>query len=298
MQLLAITHSTRPTHSTYFTHTTHTTFLPEDTVMEWITIILSTLFTLLSPIGLVADQVAEGLIRDRVYQADLIDVRIDNTPNFRLVGGRVDRVRFAGRGIYPVPEIRIDTLDVETDPIDIDLPALQGGEFALDEPIQAATHIILKTEDVNVFLRSPRVQTLLNTLQFNLPGASEREKNRYGLSNPQVTVLADNRVRITVDLQDRVEQEEVEALVETGVQIVDGHQLVLLEPTIVIDEQPVPQQLIEAFTEGIDSELTLKQFEDLAVVARVLQFELQPDALDLVVYVRVDPRSPLLDLSD
>ena len=155
--------------------------------MEWITIILSTLFTLLSPIGLVADQVAEGLIRDRVYQADLIDVRIDNTPNFRLVGGRVERVRFASRGIYPVPEIRIDTLDVETDPIDIDLPALQAGDFALDEPIQAAAHIVLTTEDLNVFLRSPRMQTLLNTLEFNLPGASDRERNRYGLSNPQVT---------------------------------------------------------------------------------------------------------------
>jgi len=266
--------------------------------MEWITIILSTLFTLLSPIGLVADQVAEGLIRDRVYQADLIDVRIDNTPNFRLVGGRVERVRFASRGIYHVPEIRIDTLDVETDPIDIDLPALQAGDFALDEPIQAAAHIVLTTEDLNVFLRSPRMQTLLNTLEFNLPGASDRERNRYGLSNPQVTFLPGNRVRIAIDLEDRVQQERVEALVETGVQLVDGHQLVLLEPTIVIDEQPVPDQLIEAFTEGTDSALTLKQFEDLAVVARVLQFELQPDALDLVVYLRVDPSSPLLNLDD
>jgi len=266
--------------------------------MEWITIILSTLFTLLSPVGLVADQVAEGLIRDRVYQADLIDVRIDNTPNFRLVGGRVDRVRFAGRGIYPVPEIRIDTLDVETDPIDIDLPALQAGDFALDEPIQAATHIVLTTEDLNTFLRSPRVQTLLNTLEFNLPGAPEREKNRYGLSNPQITFLPSNRVRITVDLEDRVQQERVEALVETGLQVTDGHQIVLLEPTIVIDDQAVPRQLIEAFTAGIASELSLKQFEDLAVVARVLQFELQPEALDLVVYVRVDPSSPLLDLDD
>jgi len=142
------------------------------------------------------------------------------------------------------------------------------------------------------------MQTLLNTLEFNLPGASDRERNRYGLRNPQVTFLPGNRVRIAIDLEDRVQQERVEALVETGVQLVDGHQLVLLEPTIVIDEQPVPDQLIEAFTEGTDSALTLKQFEDLAVVARVLQFELQPDALDLVVYLRVDPSSPLLNLDD
>ncbi|MEM6714232.1 MAG: DUF2993 domain-containing protein [Cyanobacteria bacterium P01_D01_bin.6] len=266
--------------------------------MEWITIILSSLFTLVSPVGLVADQVAEGVIRERLYQAELVDVRIDNTPNFRLVGGRVDRLRFAGRGLYPVPEFRIDILDVETDPIDIDLPALQDGKFALDEPIQAATHIVLKTEDINTLLRSPRVQELLNTLEFNLPGASDRERNRYRLSNPQITFLPENRLRVTVDLVDRVLQEEVETLVETGIQIIDGHQLVLVEPTIVIDGQSVPEPLIKAFTEGVDAALTLKQFDDWEIVARVLQFELQPEALDLVVYVRVDPSSPLLELDD
>lgn len=264
--------------------------------MEWITIILSSLFTLVSPVGLVADQVAEGLIRERLYQADLIDVRIDNVPNFQLVGGRVDRVRLAGRGVYPVPELRIDTIDVETDPIDIDLPALQSGEFALDEPIQAASHIVLKTDDINALLRSPLVQELLTDLRFNLPGASERERNRYGLSNPQIQFLDNNRLRVTVDLEDRVLQDTVEAIVETSFEVLDGHQLQLNDPTVIIDDQPVPRQLITAFTEGVNSELTLKQFEEVNVVARVLRFELQPDSLDVVVFVRIDPNSPLLNL--
>lgn len=266
--------------------------------MEWITIILSSLFTLVSPVGLVADQIAEGLIRDRIHQAELIEVRIDNEPNFQLVGGRVDRVRIAGRGVYIIPELRIDTIDVETDPIDVDLPALQAGKLALDEPIQAASHIVLKTEDLNTLLRSPRVQTLLDTLRFNLPGATDRERDRYGLSNPQVQFLDGNRLQVTVDLEDRVQQEQVEALVETGFEVIDGHQLRLIDPTIVIDQQPVPQQLIRAFAEGINAELTLKQLEDVNVIARVLKVELQPEALGLVVFVRINPDSPLLNLED
>lgn len=263
--------------------------------MEWITIILSSLFTLISPVGLVADQVAEGLIRDRIHQADLVDVRIDNAANFRLLDGRVDRVRLAGRGVYPVPEFRIDTLDVETDPIDVDLPALQSGELILDEPAQAAAHLILKTEDINTLLRSPRAQTLLDTLRFSLPGITDREKNRYGLANPQVAFLAENRLRVTVDLEDRVQGESVEAIVESGLAMVDGHRLQLLEPNIVIDGQPVPRPLIDAFTSGINSELTLKQFEEVSVVVRVLQFELRPDAADVVVFLRINPDSPLLN---
>jgi hypothetical protein len=266
--------------------------------VEWITIILSSLVTLVSPVGIVADQVAEGLIREQLYQADLVDVRIDSAPNFQFAGGRVDRVRVAGRGVYPIPELRIDTVDLETDPINIDLAALQSGRFALDEPFQAATHVILKADDINTVLRSQRVQTLLDTLRFSLPGTTEREENRYGLANPQIEFLTDNRLQVTVELQDRVEQESVTAVVETGLQVVDGHQLVLLNPQIAVDGQPVPQALVTSFTRGVNSELTLKQLEGVSVVARVLQFSLSPDAVDAVLYVRVDPESRLLQSAE
>ena len=263
--------------------------------MELITIILSSLFTLISPVGIVADQLAAGVIRDSLYEADVLDVRIDNVPTFQLVEGRVDRVRLAGRGVYPVPELRIDTIDVETDPIDFDLAALQSGDLALDEPIQSAAHLVLKTDDLNMLLRSERVQALLDTLRFSLPGATDREANRYGLANPQIELLGDNRARITVDLEDRVQNERVSTAIESGFEVVDGHQLVLVEPTVIIDGQAVPQPLINAFVEGIGPDLTLKQFEEVSVIARVLEFELHPEALDMAVFVRVNPDSPLLN---
>ncbi|NER83041.1 MAG: DUF2993 domain-containing protein [Leptolyngbya sp. SIO1D8] len=266
--------------------------------MELITIVLSSLFTLIAPVGLVADQVAEGLIRDRIHQAEALEVRIDNVPNFQLAGGRVERFRLAGRGVYPVPEFRIDVIDVETDPIDLDLGALQSGEVVLDEPIQSAAHLILKTDDINALLKSQRVQALLDTLRFSLPGGTEREANRYGLANPQVAFLPENRLRITVDLEDRVQSEKVEARVESGFDVIDGHRLVLLEPMVMVDGQAVPHQLVDAFLEGIRSELTLKQLEEVSVIARVLKFELRPEALDVAVFVRVDPDSPLLENSD
>ncbi|MEO1095757.1 MAG: DUF2993 domain-containing protein [Cyanobacteria bacterium J06638_28] len=261
---------------------------------EIITIILSTLFTLISPVGLVADQVAEGLIRERLYKADTLAVRIDNVPNFQLVGGRVDRIRFAGRGIYPIPELRIDTLDVETDPIDLNTDTLRSGKVGFDAPVQTAAHIILKTEDLNTLLRSPRVQERLDELRFNLPGTSEREANRYGLGNLQMEFRSGNRLRITADLQDRVLNEAVPAVVECGFAIVDGHQLRLIDPVIVVDNQPVPQQLLDSFVEGITPELTLKRFEPQQVIARVIKFELSPDALDVAIFIRVNPDSPFL----
>ncbi|MEL7315367.1 MAG: DUF2993 domain-containing protein [Cyanobacteria bacterium J06559_3] len=263
--------------------------------MELITIILSGLFTLISPVGIVADEVAAGVIRDRIYRAEVLDVRIDNLPTFQLAGGRVDRVRLAGRGVYPIPELRIDTIDVETDPIDVDLAALQDGDLELDEPVQSAAHLVLNTADLNELLQSERVQELLDDLRFSLPGATERERNRYGLANPQIQFLTGNRARITVELEDRVRSENVEALIESGFTIIDGHRLALVEPTVVIDGQPVPPRLIQAFTDGINPRLSLKQFEAVSVTARILQFEIRPEALETAIFVRVNPDSPLLD---
>lgn len=262
--------------------------------MELITIILSGLFTLVSPVGIVADRLAEGLIRDRVVQAEQIDVRIDNAPSFQLLGGRVDRVRIAGRGVYPVEQLRIDILDVETDPIDLDLGAVSRGRLALDEPVQSATRLVLRVDDLNTFLQSRRVQRQLNRLQFSLPGGGAREANRYGLSNPRLEILDGNRVRIQVNLEDRVLNEQIDTVVETGLDVVDGHQLVLLDPRITVDEQAVPQELLNAFVEGIREQLTLKQLEADSVVARVLRFQLTPEEIDLALFVRVNPDSSLL----
>ncbi|MDA0673897.1 MAG: DUF2993 domain-containing protein [Cyanobacteria bacterium] len=265
-------------------------------MVEFVTILLSGLFTLVSPVGIVADQLAEGLIRERIVRAELLDVRIDNTPNFQIVNGRVDRVRLAGRGVYPVPELRIDTLDVETDTIDLDMQGLRQGRIALDEPLQSAAHLILKADDLNALLQSPRVQQLLERLTFNLPGERQsRLGNRYRLTNPRLVFLGGDRLRVLVDLQDQVLQERTEAVVETGLQIIDGHQLTLVNPTITVDGQPVPRQLITTFVDGAEPELTLKQLEDFGITARVIQFEITPEAFDLAVFLRVDPTSPLLN---
>lgn len=263
--------------------------------MEIITIVLSSLLTLISPVGLVADEVAEGLIRDRLYAAESLQVRIDNVPNFRLLEGHVDRIRIAGRGLYPVPELRIEMLDVETDPIDVNLADLRAGDIRLQAPIRAAAHVVLNVEDLNQLLRSPLVQERLEDLRISLPGDRSRERNRYSLANPQIEFLADQRLRITLDFVDQVQAVQVEARIESGIEIVAGHQLVLSEPRVTIDGQPVPQLFVNTLIRGVGARLTLKQLEPLGITARILQLSLQPDGADAAVFVQVTPTSPLLE---
>lgn len=265
--------------------------------MELITIILSTLLGIVSAGGVVVDTLAETALRNQLAKAETLQVRIDNVPNYQLASGRIDHTRIAARGVETrqLPGLRIDAIDLETDAVDVDLGRLQQGELVLDEPAQAALRLRLKDDDLNAFFQSPLVQGWLDTLQFNLPGAAgDREQNRYGLANPSLEFLEGDRFRIVVDLQDRVTQENTAISIDLGLAILNGHRFALVDPIITVDGEETPPQLLEFFVQGAQERLTLRRLEALGVVARVINFKVRDNELDIAIFARIDPTSPFL----
>jgi hypothetical protein len=81
--------------------------------------LVSSLLALVSPVGLVVDQIALNAIRSQFEKVDQLQVRIDNAPSYQLLQGKVERVRIAGRGLQ-LKQIRIAAIELETDPINLD----------------------------------------------------------------------------------------------------------------------------------------------------------------------------------
>ena len=108
--------------------------------MELITIILSALMGVAASGGVVIDTLAEAALLDQIAGAEALHVRIDNVPNYQIVNGRIEQARIAARGVETrqLLGLRIDSIDLETDAVDVDLGRLQRGELVLDEPAQAA----------------------------------------------------------------------------------------------------------------------------------------------------------------
>ncbi|MGH2415639.1 MAG: LmeA family phospholipid-binding protein, partial [Microcystaceae cyanobacterium] len=79
--------------------------------MEFLTIFLSSLLAAISPAGLILETVVENTLRDRVEAVEQLEVRIDNTPSYQVLQGKVDRVRIASRGVEPIPHLRIEALE-------------------------------------------------------------------------------------------------------------------------------------------------------------------------------------------
>ncbi|MGB3671151.1 MAG: DUF2993 domain-containing protein [Phormidesmis sp.] len=258
--------------------------------MELITVLLSSLLLLISPVGIVVDQVAENAIRDRLLSAESLDVRIDNGPSYQLLQGKVSKVRIAGRGIVPFPGLRFEVAELETDAIDLAFDQLRQGEVVLDEAFQGAAHLVLTEADVNTFLASPFVLERLAQIKIgSLTPAQARERDRYRINTPTIDFLANNRLKLSVELEDLVQTGSLMIEAETGLIISEGQQLILVEPQLIVNGQPAPDRLLKAILGDFNERISLQQLDERGITARVLDFAVMPDSLDLALWVRVDP---------
>ncbi len=143
--------------------------------MQIFILILSSLISVLSPINFGVDKVAESAIRAQFKSVEQLKVRVDNTPVHNAIGGKIDKIRIAGRGLFPLEGIRIDTLEFETDPININVKALRKEKKAeLDAPLGVGMRLVIREEDVISALKAPVVRQEIQKL---LRGLNNRNSN-------------------------------------------------------------------------------------------------------------------------
>lgn len=201
--------------------------------MEFFTILLSGLLALVSPVGLIVDRIALNTIRSQFEKVDQLQVRVDNTPSYQLLQGKVERVRIAGRGLQ-FKQIRIAVMELETDPINLDPRSLGQKQPKLKQPFQAGVRLGLNQRDINQALQSPKVTAMLRNLMISDFGNSSNSGQRYNFVNPHVEFLANNRLRFQVELT----QGDVKPLaitVESGLGVIAGRQIQLLQPIVSVD---------------------------------------------------------------
>jgi hypothetical protein len=258
--------------------------------MELFTILLSALLGIFSPVGFAVDRVAESAIRKQIQSAETLAVRVDNAPSYQLWAGKVERVRIAGRGIYPISGIRIAVLELETDPIAVDPGHLRQGKVQLAQPLNAGVRIVVTAADLNRALQSPQISKKLRDLSLDFLGSPGQQLERYEFVNPQVEFLNQQRLRFQTQLKSQQSDTQIAITVESGIQINSGRQLQLVEPTATINGRPLPPQLIKLLVGGIDQRLDLANLQAQGITARVLSWQLDRQQLSLAAFVQIDPK--------
>ncbi|MBD1824915.1 DUF2993 domain-containing protein [Cyanobacteria bacterium FACHB-DQ100] len=253
--------------------------------MDFFTILLSSLLGILSPTGIVVDRVAETQIRKQLVAAEQLQVRVDNAPSYQIIQGRANLVRIAGRGLFPIQEFRIDTLEVETDPISLQLRSRK-----LAKPLQAGVRVVLTQADIDRALRSPFVTARLRNLGLQLLRRQARQIERYDFLNPQLTLLPQNRIRFQIELQEQGDPAKLKIVAEAEPQIVSGRSLQLNNLKVWANNQPSPEPVTRAIEALIRDRTDLRQLEASNITARILTLKLEASRLEVASFVQL--RSP------
>jgi len=262
--------------------------------MEIFAALLTGLLGVAGAPGVVIDRLITDALRGQLVRADQLEVRLDNTPNYQLLQGKIDRVRLAGRGIYLSPFLRIDTVDLESDPISIDPSFLQSGKLVLNKPAQAAVRVILKAEDINQALRSPMLAKSFQGIKINLSPTSGNERTEeFNLINPEVTFLGKNRLRLNATLQpENKNQPGLQIVLESSIVVVDSTRLELTLSTINLQGINVPEQITNTLAQGINRLLDFSQLEASGIFARILKLEVTDAQMQLIGFARMEPPKP------
>lgn len=263
--------------------------------MEWLTIILAGILSLLTPTGLIVDSVLEHSLRQQVKHVDTLEVRVDNVPSFRALSGKVDRIRIASRGIEPIESVRIDTLEVETDAIDLDLDALQHnqGKFreALRQPLQGGVRIVLTEADFNRALASDAIK---KQLQQRLDRLLPEQAPKFTLLTTQVSMATPDRLQATLQLRqgEGNATETLDLMVSAGIQLMGGRSLALVDPQATLNGKKLSSRILKGFADRLNERLDLRSLESSGIWLRLLQLKIGEGKLEVAGFARINPQPP------
>ncbi len=271
--------------------------------MEILTIVLSSILSLASGGGLILDLLVSKNLRSQVLGVEQQAIRLDNVPSYQIVGGKLQKIRVSTTGIKLKPNLRIETLELETDPINLDRQKLNLDNFeqfkaALKQPLQGAARIVLTEADLNRALQSPeiraQIEQTLNRLIARKAGSSNIS---YHLFDPRVELSPDNRLGIEFKLrrsQDRPDLDSTNS--ELGISlalkldIVNGKQLRLIDPQGTVNQRPMSSRLLKGFANGISDRFDLSDLEADGILARLLQLKIDEDKIELAGFARMETK--------
>ncbi|MGK7940116.1 MAG: DUF2993 domain-containing protein [Crocosphaera sp.] len=266
--------------------------------MEVFSIFLSSLITILTPVGFVADQVVANALRSQVSDVETLAVRIDNTPSYQAVGGKIDRIRIASRGLEIIEDLRIDSLELETDSIDVNLNQIQQSRgiknirSSLKKPLQGAFRMVIQEDDLNGALEAYNIRSQLQRLIDNI---LPEQAPRFEILKLQLNFKEENRIALDIELEQESSEGEtpnkLAIQAEVAFEIEQGKKIKLTDFTASLNDRKLSPRFTNLLQTGINDRLDLDIFASRGFIARILDLKMDEEQLEIATFFRLSPLS-------
>jgi hypothetical protein len=155
---------------------------------------------------------------------------------------------------------------------------------------------VLTQQDINKLIQSPQFIALLQKLKIKTGNSSNTGYNSvYNFVNPNVKFLANNRLSLQVELQEKGLEKPLLIRVESGLNILGGKNIQLVDPIVAANGEEVPPQFVNAIVNNINKRLDLGNLEDDGLQVRILKLNMKPEELEIAAFFRVEPSSRFLE---
>jgi LmeA-like phospholipid-binding len=208
-------------------------------------------------------KVVEIGIASQLDVVEEIDVDLRTNPG-NLVRGKVDSIEISGKGLVVKQDLRMDSVQINTDRVSIDPLSALLGNIELTHPTDAEARIILTEVDINRAFGSEYMQSKLHGLKMDVDG----QPVTIDIQEAILDLPGENKFVIAATFLMR-ESNEVKKMSATAI------------PQIQDDGDRISLEILAAEGQGLTLKLVMVIFEQLAALLDLRNFNIPGISLKL-----------------
>lgn len=257
--------------------------------MEILTIITTIIISFLSSGGFLLNTILDKTIESKLKKSEELELRVYNVPTHNILKGKVQKIRFASRGVQPIENVRIEVLEIETDAIDIDFQGSKIKSFNdlkdnLRKPLQAGIRLVFTEKDLNNALQSSQIQSYIQKI------ISENENNNFKIHDLSVNLKENDHIEIETKIQvfRKGQEENLKATLEFGLEVIKGSKIKIVDPMGTLNGKRLSRKLLQSFIDNINPKLDLQILETKGITLRFLEFAIDDHKINMAAYVHIN----------
>jgi hypothetical protein len=227
-------------------------------------------------------KVAEVGITSQLDEVEDLNVEIRTDP-IKLIQGQVDSVDITGKGLVMKQDLRIETLEVSTEPVAINPLSAILGNIELTRPTTAAAQIVLTEADLNRAFGSDFIQAKLQGLEMQMDG----EPTTVDVQKTVIRLPGENKFEIASQFVLRG-QDEIKKFSATAVPKIqeDGHRIIL--EILSAEGQGLTAKLAVAILEQLTALLDLRNFDMPGLSLQLSQMDVDSGRLVIQATTQIE----------
>lgn len=223
-------------------------------------------------------------LTSQLENAENIEVFVE-TDLLKIAQGRVDSISLEGQGLTIQEDIRLESIEVQTDEVSINLLGAILGDIKLDQPVDTTARIVLTQSDINQAMNSAYVKNKLRPLDLDVEGK-------------RVTIVVKFPLEIRLSevgkmhLSGAIELSEEGKTRSVGFAAVvcprTDTQPILLETFCCVPGQGVSIPLIIALMSKAQAIVSQPYFDLDGIILRVKTLQVEPGTLTMEAEIRAN----------